>query len=278
LRWTPGTPGEGTFVALSVMPDRFGLPIFELRGRAGGQEIGLAPLSGGSYLGLVAAPLGHTEVRVEITVTLIDGTRFTQPLTLRIAPRDFAASRLRVDSRFTAPDSATLLRIEHEQELVRATLRTVSAELLWRGSFVAPLVGATTSPYGQRRLFNDEARSRHTGLDIDGKIGDPVLAANSGRVVLSRDLFFNGEAVFIDHGLGLLTGYFHLSEREVSEGQWVEKGELIGRVGATGRVTGPHLHWSLYLQGFALDPSTLLDPAFAQFSERLAAPPAALEP
>ncbi len=91
-------------------------------------------------------------------------------------------------------------------------------------------------------------------------------------MALSRDLFFNGQAVFIDHGLGFYTGYFHLSERVVGEGQWVEKGELIGRVGATGRVTGSHLHWAAYLQGVPLDPLSLLDPGIAGASERLLGP------
>ncbi len=271
LIWLPARPSEGTLVALVIEPPAGGLPVFEAWARAGATDLVLAPLSGGGYLGVLAAPLRTDELPVEVAVTLIDGTRINQSLSLRIAPRDFPATRLRVASRFTAPDEATLIRIRRERELVRSTLRVASETPLWRGAFILPLPGVTTSPFGQRRLFNNELRSQHTGLDIDGDSGDPVYAANSGRVVLSRDLFFNGQAVFIDHGLGFYTGYFHLSERLVSEGGWVEKGTLIGRVGATGRVTGPHLHWGLYVLGSALDPLSLLEPAFADLSERLAA-------
>ena len=109
-----------------------------------------------------------------------------------------------------------------------------------------------------------------------GDTGDPVYASNDGRVALSHDLFYSGQAVYLDHGLGFFTAYFHLSERLVSDGQWVEKGQLIGRVGATGRVTGPHLHWSAFLRGQHLDPLSLLEPGFARESERLFLAPAGL--
>jgi len=271
-RWTPPAPGEGTLVVLVLEPEPGSLPIFEVYASLGDRDLPLAYLWGGAYLGLIAAPLRSDEIPVKITVTLIDGTRFAQRLSLQVANRDFPSTRLRVPGRFTAPDEAARKRIQEETEFVRGVLRSVSDTPLWEGAFVLPLAGATTSPYGQRRLFNRELRSQHTGLDIDGDTGDPVRAASSGRVVISRDLFFNGQAVFIDHGLGFYTGYFHLSKREVSEGQWVEKGEVIGLVGATGRVTGPHLHWGLYLQGYPLDPLSLLDPEFALVSERLATP------
>jgi murein DD-endopeptidase MepM/ murein hydrolase activator NlpD len=204
---------------------------------------------------MVAAPLGAETVPVDIEVTFLDGTRLSQILTLLVMATDFPATRLRVASRYTSPDSATQERAAYERAAVQP--------------FELPLSGITTSPFGQRRLFNNELRSRHTGLDIDGDTGDPVYAANSGRVAMSADLFYNGGAVFIDHGLGLYTGYFHLSKREVDLGQHVKKGQIIGRVGATGRVTGPHLHWHMYLQGFSLDPRSLLDPDFAQIVRAL---------
>lgn len=270
LRWLPGEPGEGMLVTVVVEAEPLGLPLFEARGRLDESELRLVPIPGGAYLGLVAAPLNAEDLPIEVIVTAIDGTRLTVSRTLVIGAREFPATRLSVASRFVAPDEATLNRIQSERRIVRATLRTVSDQPLWRGAFDLPLIGVTTSPYGQRRLFNNELRSRHTGLDIDGETGDAIYAANDGRVVLSRDLFFNGNAVFIDHGLGLYTGYFHMSKREVIEGEWIEKGEVIGLVGATGRVTGPHLHWSLYLGGVSLDPLSILDPGFADASERLA--------
>jgi murein DD-endopeptidase MepM/ murein hydrolase activator NlpD len=262
-------PGEGLFAVLAMEPQGAGLPVFEVSGRASDRELKFASAGGGAYVGLVAAPLNTDEVSVEIVITFIDGTRVTQELALLVTRRDFPSSRLRVAPRYTRPDSATLVRVAREQAAVRAMQRTVTPAPLWDGPFELPLRGVTTSPYGQRRLFNNELRSRHTGLDIDGDTGDPVYAANSGRIAMSADLFYNGGAVFIDHGLGLYTGYFHLSARDVVQGQWVEKGDVIGRVGATGRVTGPHLHWHMYLQGFSLDPRSLLDPDFVQTSARL---------
>jgi murein DD-endopeptidase MepM/ murein hydrolase activator NlpD len=270
--WNPTSPGEGALVVLVLEPAGLGLPILEVRAMARDADLPLAYLSGGAYLGLVPAPLRTEEVPVEISVTLADGTKIDQSLALQIVKRDFPSTRLRVASRFTAPDQATLTRIQRERDFVRGVLWSTSDEPLWNGEFILPLVGVTTSAYGQRRLFNNELRSQHTGLDVDGDTGDPVIASNSGRVVISRDLFFNGQAVFIDHGLGFYTGYFHLSKREVDEGQWVEKGEVVGLVGATGRVTGPHLHWALYVQGAALDPLSLLDQDLALVSERLAPP------
>ena len=272
LLWSPASPGEGALVLLVLEPAGRGVPVFEVRAKARDTDVPLAYLRGGAYLGLLPAPLRTDEVPVEVSVTLADGTKIDQSLMLQITKRDFPATRLRVASRFTAPDPATLRRIQRERDFVRGVLRSASDEPLWNGAFILPLEGVTTSAYGQRRLFNNELRSQHTGLDVDGDTGDPVLASNSGRVVISRDLFFNGQAVFIDHGLGFYTGYFHLSKLEVDEGQWVEKGNVVGLVGAICRVTGPHLHWALYVQGAALDPLSLLDPDFALVSERLAPP------
>lgn len=127
-------------------------------------------------------------------------------------------------------------------------------------------------------MFNNQLRSQHTGLDIDGDTGDPVVASNSGRVILSRDLFYTGQAVYIDHGLGFMTAYFHLSRRDVSEGQWVEKGEVVGLVGATGRVTGSHLHWSLFVQGVSLDPLSLDALGLEAFGDRFFPPESGLVP
>ncbi|NIW35158.1 MAG: peptidoglycan DD-metalloendopeptidase family protein [Gemmatimonadetes bacterium] len=279
LRWTPPVPDEGRFVVLSLEPAAAGLPIFEVSAKASGRPLELIRLPGGSYLTLVAAPLGTREVPVDVEIRFFNGTRLNQRLSLKVTSRDFPASRLRVAPRYTRLDAATLARVDRERAIIAAMRETITPAPLWDGPFELPLRGPTTSPYGQRRLFNNELRSRHTGLDIDGDTGDPVHAANSGRVALSADLFFNGQAVFIDHGLGLYTGYFHLSQRDVVAGEWVEKSQVIGRVGSTGRVTGPHLHWHMYLQGFSLDPRSLLDPEFTAISQRLTpVSPLSIEP
>ncbi len=269
VRWEPPYPVDGTLVAMLVEPAPNGLPLFEVRAHTSDVKIHLVPLAGGRYLGLVGAPIAALSIPVEIDVTFMDGTRLTRSWAVSISTRQFPSTTLSVARQFTAPDRRTLRRIQRERRLVRTMLRTVSEEPLWRGPFILPRADVTTSPFGQRRLFNNQLRSRHTGLDIDGETGDPIYAANSGRVALARGLFFNGNAVFIDHGLGLYTGYFHMSRIEVAEGEWVEKWDVIGRVGATGRVTGPHLHWGLYYLGLALDPISLLLPEFTRASELL---------
>jgi murein DD-endopeptidase MepM/ murein hydrolase activator NlpD len=129
---------------------------------------------------------------------------------------------------------------------------------LWRGSFTKPTPGAETSPFGTLRTYNNKRRSRHLGLDLDGDVGAPVLASNHGRVVLAAERFYSGGTVVIDHGQGLFTMYFHLSRIDVIAGADVVKGASIGAVGASGQVTGPHLHFTVKFQGHAQNPARLL--------------------
>jgi murein DD-endopeptidase MepM/ murein hydrolase activator NlpD len=150
-------------------------------------------------------------------------------------------------------------RIGRERDLIRSVLDTASAEWLIDTPFRVPRPMTITSPYGQARLFNGELRSRHTGLDLKGANGDPVRAAARGRVLIAQDLYFSGNGVYLDHGRGVYTGYFHLSRILVEVGEMVEAGQLVGEVGSTGRVTGPHLHWSLWVAGNSLDAGSLLE-------------------
>ena len=121
-----------------------------------------------------------------------------------------------------------------------------------------PVPGATTSQYGLRRVFNDQARNPHRGLDLRGGEGDPIHAADDGVVVLVSDHYYGGKTVVVDHGLGVLTAYLHLSGFNVDKGQRVRRGDVIGSVGSTGRVTAPHLHLSLYVMGVSINPLPLL--------------------
>lgn len=157
------------------------------------------------------------------------------------------------------PDPAMLARIKAENELVAAR-RAVSADrALFREGLLAPAEGTVSGVFGSQRILNGEPRAAHSGTDIAAPIGTEVRAAGAGRVVLAHlDLFYTGLTVMIDHGLGLMSVYAHLSRIDVAEGQMVAAGQPIGAIGASGRVTGPHLHWGASWQDVRLDPETVL--------------------
>ena len=178
-------------------------------------------------------------------------------LTLDVKPRSFETESLAVEKKYTAPDKATQARIEREAKELEGIWRGVTRERLWMKAFVRPATGALGSSFGLRRVFNKKPKSPHAGVDIKAPTGAEVTAANRGKVVLARDLFFTGNTVIIDHGLGLFTVYAHLSRIDVEEGATVERAARIGLVGATGRATGPHLHFGVKLAGARVDPATL---------------------
>src|SRR5262249_14379879 len=156
-------------------------------------------------------------------------------------------------------DARPLARVQAERRELDAALASGAAERLWRGPFRIPIEGGQpTGGYGLRRLINGQPRSPHTGYDWAAPAGTPVLAANAGRVALVTEHFFAGRNVVLDHGLGLFTLYFHLTEARVAPGESVTAGQVIGTVGATGRVTGAHLHFAVLLGGARVDPEALL--------------------
>jgi murein DD-endopeptidase MepM/ murein hydrolase activator NlpD len=171
-----------------------------------------------------------------------------------------ALRRLHVDRQFTRPmDSATVARVEQENELAREIGRkSQETPRLWTLSFLRPRDSKVTSRFGSGRLFNGRVQSSHLGIDYRGSMGEAIHAANRGVVALVANFFLAGNVVYIDHGDGIVTGYFHMSQPEVAVGDTVERGQEIGLVGATGRVTGPHLHWSARFGAITIDPGDLL--------------------
>jgi murein DD-endopeptidase MepM/ murein hydrolase activator NlpD len=152
------------------------------------------------------------------------------------------------------PNPQQMERIHRESKLQTSLYQQISAAKNLNQGFILPLRGVTTSLFGHRRFFNGEPRSPHSGLDIAADAGTPIIAPAEGAVVLVDDLYFNGKTVFLDHGQGLITMYCHLSEHKVVLADSVNQGDVIGLVGATGRATGPHLHWSVSLNGVRVDP------------------------
>jgi murein DD-endopeptidase MepM/ murein hydrolase activator NlpD len=171
-----------------------------------------------------------------------------------------AARRLVVDRKFTQRmDSITAARIDHENDLARDVGHEAQyTPAMWTLPFLRPRESKVTSRFGSGRVFNGRVSSSHLGIDYRGAQGDPIYAANRGIVALVDSFFLAGNVVYIDHGEGVVTGYFHMSKPEVTAGDTVERGQEIGLVGATGRVTGPHLHWSARFGALTIDPADLL--------------------
>ncbi|GAB4229587.1 MAG: M23 family metallopeptidase [Acidobacteriota bacterium] len=177
---------------------------------------------------------------------------------LRIHPKEFPVRRIQVEDRYATPPAEVMERIRREQELTRRIFQTVNPEKLWEGPFLRPVPGEVISTFGKRSIVNGQPRSPHSGTDFRAAAGTPIRAPNAGRVVLGQELYFSGNTVILDHGGGLYSYFAHLSEIMVQVGDNLKPGEILGRVGATGRVTGPHLHWSVRLAGARVDPLSLL--------------------
>lgn len=165
---------------------------------------------------------------------------------------------LAVNKKFTAPDPEQIKQIDESKKVKEEYLARVTPDREWNGNFAPPVEADTSDVYGSQRIFNGVAQREHQGLDYRVHTGTPVAAMNDGKVLLARFLYFEGNCIVIDHGQGLLTLYFHLSEIKIKEGDPVKRGEIIGLSGGTGRATGPHLHVAVRWQGMYLDPARLL--------------------
>jgi murein DD-endopeptidase MepM/ murein hydrolase activator NlpD len=177
---------------------------------------------------------------------------------IRVERQRYPRVLLKVPARYTAPSPEEQRQIEQDKATKAEVFETVSAVREWQGSFAAPVQAAISDVFGVERVFNGSVQSTHQGLDFRVPSGTKVAAVNSGRVILGRPLFFEGNCVAIDHGQGLLTLYLHLSKVFVKEGDQVSKGQPIGLSGGTGRATGPHLHLAVRWQGEYLNPQVLL--------------------
>jgi murein DD-endopeptidase MepM/ murein hydrolase activator NlpD len=177
---------------------------------------------------------------------------------LLVAPRRFRTRRLTVDPAFVTPPASARERIDRDAALLDATWRAPAPERLWTAPFVRPVPQTANSAFGTRSVFNGTPRNAHGGADFMSPAGTPIHAPNAGRIVIARDLYFSGNTVVIDHGLGLFSTLAHLSAFDVHEGDRVSAGQTIGRVGATGRVTGPHLHWAVRVSSARVDPLSVL--------------------
>lgn len=232
----PDSLGSGDAFVIKV----FGAELEPL-GLHDGGRLSFAPCGDGCYVAIGAVDLGIEPGLYKIDLN-VEGEEIEVPI--EVVPKEFPVIEL------TLPPGKVTLSPEDERRAEREArmLREFwdrQTERLWEGRFILPLDNELSTVFGVKRIMNKVKESIHTGVDVRGRTGEPVKAANRGRVVVAQDLFFGGNTVVLDHGQGIYTVYMHLSKFGVEVGDIVEKGDIVGEVGATGRATGPHLHYTV---------------------------------
>jgi hypothetical protein len=249
-------PGE--VVRLTVTANR---TLERVEATTRGRTVGFYPLDAGRlWEGLVgidvAAASGPSTV--EIAAIEAEGTPRAHVHALFVRPKIFPSRRITVAREFVEPPPAVRERIRQEAERLAGIFSSSSPARLWQGPFVRPVRGRATSVFGRRSIVNGDPQDPHRGADFRAPFGTTVRAPNAGSVVLAEDLYFAGRTVIIDHGLGLYSLLAHLSTIRVAAGDRVARGDVLARSGATGRVTGPHLHWAVRLGDASVDPISLI--------------------
>ena len=246
----------GSVVLLTVTSSA---PMTNLTGQAFDRPIRFWETGAREWRGFVAAGLEAKPGAYSVDVSGVDAAGATDKgkMTLTVARKQFETRRLKVAGEFVNPPAGEAERIASEAKRL-AALFTQTTPRAWRGTFQLPVPGTATSSFGRLTVLNGEPRGRHQGADFRAATGTPVVAPNAGRVVMAEDLYFSGNTIVIDHGLGMFSLLAHLSRIDVTAGSNVARGEMLGLSGATGRVTGPHLHWALRLSEFSVDPMSVV--------------------
>ena len=249
-------PGEAVLLRVEASG-----PLTEVRATAFDETVRFYQAADGVWQALVGIDLlvepGDHDVALRIRPAT--GPAIARVYTLSVEHKEYQTRRLTVAPRYVEPPPEVTDRIAREARRQAEIFAVATTERLWRGSWGYPVPGQATSAFGSRSVFNGQARNPHSGADFRAAEGTPVTAPNLGRVMLTGDTYFSGGSVILDHGWGLYSYFAHLSKILVEEGDLVEPGQVVGRAGATGRVTGPHLHWTLRLNGARVDPLSLIE-------------------
>ena len=258
----PVSPEPGAIVRLTLDVPESPDSVVSVRGALAEEPLHFLRAANGTWRAIGGVPVNaEGNLGASAVVQLASGKTQIARVTFnlpRIPPP--VAQPLAVDSTFTKPlSAATIARINRENARAREIGRDAhNSPAMWTESFVKPRTAVITSEFGSGRVFNGHLTSRHLGVDFRGAVGQPVLAANRGVVALVDRFFLAGNVIYIDHGAGVVTSYFHLSKALVKEGDTVERGQVIGHVGNTGRVTGPHLHWAARYGALTVNPLDLV--------------------
>jgi murein DD-endopeptidase MepM/ murein hydrolase activator NlpD len=248
-------PGE--VVLIDVVAD---VPVSEVGATWRGRSVPLYVITETRWEGLVPIDLANPPgpYTLEVRATTSAGRDLQQRYDLVVEAKRFEVRQLKVAPRFVEPPAEALSRIARERDQVERVLAHVTEERLWTGAFVLPVLGPATSSFGRLSVLNGKRRSQHAGTDFRAGTGTPVRAPAGGRVALVGDHYFSGGTLVLDHGLGVYSYFAHLSDVLVAAGDVVDRSQIVARSGATGRVTGPHLHWSMRVAGARVDPLSLV--------------------
>lgn len=254
---------QGQVVVIS-MPDLKAAT--SVKGQFLGRTVTLFPnpaVGGTGYIGLLGIDLQDEPGAHELTVDAQLGEQARHfSYQVLVVKEKFSVEHLKLPKDKVDLDEKAAARWKAEQEQVRTALAEESAMRLWQAGFIEPVHGKRTGIFGSVRIMNGQARNPHNGEDIGAPMGADVMASNDGVVRLVVDHIFSGRGIFVDHGLGLYSMYFHLSDVLVKEGDLIKAGQIIGKVGATGRATGPHLHWGMKVNGARVNPYAMLELPF----------------
>lgn len=258
LETEPASPIRGTLVRLRAIPTVADL-VDSLEGTVAAEPLHFHRAEGLARNSFAGIPFEGGD-SVAVTIVLHRGARRdTVRTAFGVSKGTYEMDRLRVAPRMALPDSASRVRISREIARARAVSRRAhQTPPLWTDPFILPRDSRITSSYGTGREFNGKVLSHHLGTDFAGRLGDPVRAVNRGRVLMVADFYLAGRVLYLDHGDGIVSGYFHLSATTVKTGEMVERGQIIGKVGRSGRVTGPHLHFVMRYGGTTIDPMSVM--------------------
>jgi murein DD-endopeptidase MepM/ murein hydrolase activator NlpD len=252
LRVSAATPAQGTLLIAEVRSTK---TLTDIAGKWIDRDISFWQATGATvpkatnvWRALLGVDLEQAagDYKFAVTGKSADGAAISCGAGIAVRVGKFPTEHLKVAPNFVEPNPEQAAKAAEDQKKLRALYATVTPEKLWTGAFRIPLDGVKTGGnFGKRRVLNGKSNSPHSGVDLPSPTGTPVHAAQGGRVVVAEELYFSGNTVLIDHGLGVYTLYGHFSEIDAKVGDEVKVGDVIGKVGATGRVTGPHLHWGL---------------------------------